>query len=145
VLYDSPSLGYVVATHQTGIDHGPTVLTYYYPFCDADVQRARARLLALDWKECVDLVFADLRRAHPDIREKTTRLDVMRWGHAMVRPRPGFLWGGARREAAKPFRGIHCAAADLSGVGLFEEAFDHGVRAAEEVLAVRARLEASFR
>jgi len=64
-------------------------------------------------------------------------LDVMRWGHAMVRPRPGFVWGGARRSAARPYRGIHFGNSDLSGVGLFEEAFYHGVRAAEEVLAAR--------
>ena len=31
VLYDSPSLGYVVATHQRCADHGPTVLTYPQP------------------------------------------------------------------------------------------------------------------
>ncbi|HEX7807291.1 MAG TPA: FAD-dependent oxidoreductase, partial [Thermoanaerobaculia bacterium] len=30
VLYESPALGYVVATHQRGIERGPTVLTYYY-------------------------------------------------------------------------------------------------------------------
>jgi len=32
---------------------------------------------------------------------------------------------------------VHFAGADLSGVALFEEAFDHGVRAAEEVLAAQ--------
>ena len=37
----------------------------------------------------------DLRRAHPEISQLTRRLDVMRWGHAMIRPRAGFLWGGA--------------------------------------------------
>jgi hypothetical protein len=62
------------------------------------------------------------------------RLDIMRWGHAMIRPKPGFIWGGARRNAARPHRGIHFAGADLSGIALFEEAFHHGVRAAEEVL-----------
>jgi hypothetical protein len=61
----------------------------------------------------------------------------MRWGHAMIRPRPGFVWGGARRAAARPYRAVHFANSDLSGVGLFEEAFYHGVRAAEEVLAAR--------
>jgi hypothetical protein len=61
----------------------------------------------------------------------------MRWGHAMIRPRPGFVWGGARAAAARPYRGVYFANADLSGVGLFEEAFYHGVRAAEEVLAAR--------
>jgi len=36
VPYESPALGYVVATHQRGLDRGPTVFTYYYPLCDAD-------------------------------------------------------------------------------------------------------------
>ena len=59
---------------------------------------------------------------------------MMRWGHAMIRPTPGFIWGADRRKAAAPFRGIHFAGADLSGVPIFEEALYHGVRAAEEVL-----------
>jgi protoporphyrinogen oxidase len=137
VFYDSPSLGYVVATHQRGLDRGPTVLTYYYPLCDANPNAARTRLLGMDWRDCVDVALTDLRRAHLDLPALVERLDVMRWGHAMIRPRPGFLWGAARRAAARPFRGIHFAHSDLSGVSLFEEAFYHGVRAAEEVLAAR--------
>ncbi|MBV9957494.1 MAG: FAD-dependent oxidoreductase, partial [Acidobacteria bacterium] len=42
VLYESPALGYVVATHQRGLDRGPTVFTYYYPLTDADPRAARA-------------------------------------------------------------------------------------------------------
>jgi len=61
---------------------------------------------------------------------------VMRWGHAMIRPRPGFMWGAARREAAKPYRGIHFAHSELSGVALFEEAFDSGLRASNEILSI---------
>jgi hypothetical protein len=137
VLYESPSLGYVTATHQRGIDRGPTVLTYYYPLCDADPGAARSRLLALGWADWADVALADLERAHPDLRGLVERLDVMRWGHAMVRPRPGFIWGRARAEAVKPFRGIHFAHSDLSGLSLFEEAFYHGIRAAEEVLSAR--------
>ncbi|HWP43320.1 MAG TPA: FAD-dependent oxidoreductase [Blastocatellia bacterium] len=135
VLYESPSLGYVVATHQRGLDYGPTIFTYYYPLCDADPREARSRLLATDWKGWADVTLTDLQRAHPDIRAQVERIDVMRWGHAMIRPRPGFLWGGARSRAREPFRGIHFAHSDLSGVALFEEAFYHGIRAAEEVLA----------
>jgi hypothetical protein len=63
----------------------------------------------------------------------------------MIRPRPGFIWGSGRRAAARPFRGIHFAGADLSGIPVFEEAFDHGVRAAEEVLATLGRLGESLR
>jgi hypothetical protein len=52
----------------------------------------------------------------------------------MIRPRPGFVWGGAREKAQRPYRGIHFAHTDLSGIALFEEALDHGVRAAGAVL-----------
>jgi hypothetical protein len=101
--------------------------------------------LAADRDACAEVALSDLERAHPEIRRLTTRLDVMRWGHGMIRPRPGFLWGGARARAARPFRGIHFAHSDLSGVALFEEALDQGVRAAEEVLAARGVPSESWR
>lgn len=135
VLWDSPSLGYVVSTHQRGLDHGPTIVTYYYPLTDPDSRVARQRLLDAGWADWVDVTLTDLERAHHDIRALAERVDVMRWGHAMIRPRPGFAWGSARQAAARPFRGIHFAHSDLSAVALFEEAMDQGVRAAEEVLA----------
>lgn len=135
VFYDSPSLGYVVATHQQGIDRGPTTLTYYYALCGSDFRAERERLLSAGRDEWADVTLADLSRAHPEIRSLTERLDVMRWGHAMVRPRPGFIWSEARRTAAQPLGAIHFANTDLSGIALCEEALDHGVRAAEEVLA----------
>ena len=137
VLYESPSLGYVVATHQRGLERGPTVFTYYYPLTDPNPREARARLLSAGRDEWADVALSDLRRAHPDIRALTRRLDVMRWGHAMIRPRVGFQWGGARLKAQRPFGPVHFANTDLSGVALFEEAFDHGLRAAEEALAAR--------
>jgi len=137
VLYDSPSLGYVAATHQRGPEFGPTVWTYYYPLCDDNPRAARERLLAQDWSQWAEVTLSDLERAHPDLRPLVERLDVMRWGHAMIRPRPGFIWGAARRDEARAFRGVHFAHSDLSGVALFEEAFYHGLRAAEEVLTER--------
>jgi phytoene dehydrogenase-like protein len=145
VIYESPSLGYVVATHQRGLDRGPTVFTYYYPLTDADPRAARTRLLSAGRDEWAEVALADLQRAHADVRTLTRRLDVMRWGHAMIRPRVGFQWGGARLKAQQPFGPIHFAHTDLSGVALFEEAFDHGLRAAEEVLAARGIKSESMR
>jgi hypothetical protein len=139
VLYESPALGYVVATHQRGLDRGPTVFTYYYPLCEDDPRSARSKLLSTDWRGWADIALTDLSRAHPEIRSLTTRLDVMRWGHAMVRPRPNFIWGGARQAASEIYRNIHFAHTDLSGLALFEEAFHQGLRAAEEILSVRSR------
>lgn len=162
VLHGSRSLGYVVATHQ--LDPGgcapapgdpcsrraprldpagppgrgaPSVWTWYLPLCDADPAAARRQLLALSWREIADLVLADLVRAHPDLEARLRRLDAWRWGHAMVRPRPGLVWGGARQRAQEPIGDIHFAHADLSALPLFEEAQYHGVRAAEAILARR--------
>ncbi len=132
VLYESPSLGYVNSTHQKGIDYGAAVFTYYYPMCAEE--NGRAKLFALDHPQLADIVLTDLARAHPNIRELTEKIDVMRWGHAMISPRTNFLWSGAREQAQKPFRNIHFAHSDLSGIALFEEAFYHGIRAAKEVL-----------
>jgi hypothetical protein len=63
-----------------------------------------------------------------------TRLDLFRWGHAMVSPRVGFVFSEARLQAARPDGSIHFAHTDLSGVPLFEEAFDQGNRAAQEIV-----------
>jgi protoporphyrinogen oxidase len=142
VAFDSPSLGYVVATHQRGVDHGPTVLTYYFPLLDDNPRAGRTRLLSLGWSDWADVALSDLERMHPDIRPLVDRLDVMRWGHAMIRPSVGFRFGPARAAATRPYGNVHFAHSDLSGMPLFEEAFYHGLRAAEEVLEARnARFE----
>ena len=59
----------------------------------------------------------------------------MRWGHAMIRPRPGFVWGAARRRLLNTRDRVLFANSDLSGCSIFEEANYRGVLAAERVLA----------
>ena len=135
VLYESPSLGYVNSTHQKGIDYGAAIFTYYYPMCAEE--NARAKLFGLSHRELADIVLTDLSRAHPNIRELTEKIDVMRWGHAMISPRTNFLWNGAREQAQKPFRNIYFAHSDLSGIALFEEAFYHGVRVVNEIISAK--------
>ncbi len=137
IIYRSPALGYVVSTHQRGLDHGPTVLTYYYPVLAETAVKARKLTGQLGWKEWAEIALTDLERAHPDVRRYTKRIDIARYGHAMIQPRPGFVWGGSRAAAATPYRGIHFAHSDLSGVALFEEAFYRGVLAGEAVLTKR--------
>ena len=135
MIYDSPGIGYVVATHQRlRTAPGPTVLTYYLPLSGQPPGAARERLLATSREEWAEAVLADLERPHPEIRDLATRLDVFRWGHAMVRPVPGFLWSPARTAFAAPRGRVHFAHSDLSGMSLFEEAVYWGARAAEAVL-----------
>ncbi|MDA1093552.1 MAG: NAD(P)-binding protein [Acidobacteria bacterium] len=135
VLYGSPSLGYVVATHQNlRIAPGPSVLTYYRPLSVPNPEVARIWMLDQSWDDWVSLILADLSQAHPDIESLVTHVDVMLWGHAMIRPVPGFVWGPSRRGAAAPYGAVRFAHSDMSGISLFEEAQYHGVRAAEAVM-----------
>ncbi len=136
VLYDSKSLGYVVATHQRerADDHGPTVLTWYYPMVGHDVASERAKLLATTYEDWHGLFMADLLPAHAGLAGQVERLEVMRWGHAMIRPTPGFIWGPARAAAQSSIGTLHFAHSDLGGLALFEEANFHGVSAAEKIL-----------
>jgi hypothetical protein len=136
VLFDSPSLGYVSARHQALRDVGADVWTYYLPLTGGDPRRDRERLLANDHATWSSAIVADLSQAHPDLGEHLERIDLYKWGHAMVRPTPGFLQGAARKAAERAHMDrVHFAHSDLSGIALFEEAQDRGVLAAERVLA----------
>ncbi|HET9934333.1 MAG TPA: FAD-dependent oxidoreductase [Polyangiaceae bacterium] len=137
VLFDSVALGYVVATHQTLADSGPSVWTYYRPFWEHAEPEARKILRSLDHATAAEAVLADLSRAHENLESCVERLDVYRWGHAMVTPLPGFIWGEERRSAAAPQGRVVFAHSDLSGLPLLEEAFDRGVSAGEEVARQR--------
>jgi phytoene dehydrogenase-like protein len=136
VIMKSASLGYVVATHQRlGQPPPKSVWTYYQPFPEGDPADRRKWILERSWDDWKTLVLDDLRRCHPDIEDRVTRLDVMRWGHAMIRPVPGFIWGKAREESKAAVGPIVFAHSDLSGISIFEEAFHQGIRAAGQTLA----------
>jgi len=135
VVYQGASLGYVVATHQTLQDEGPTIFTYYQPLVDSNPAVARQRLAVAEHAATWDAITAEFGEAHPDLRDHVTRMDVWHFGHAMIRPVPGFISGCARQKAAQPFGRIHFAHTDLSGLPLLDEAHFHGVRAADAVLA----------
>ncbi len=146
VLHDGAGLGYVVATHQQlRVRPGATVITYYRAFAEADSRGVRQRLLKTSRDAWAREILAELSAPHPELREITTRLDVFRHGHAMIRPLPGLIWGDAspRRELTEPRPSgsglgvgrIRLAHADLSGMSLFEEASYRGALAAEQSLA----------
>jgi hypothetical protein len=135
VIYDSPTLGYVVASHQSLRTYqDETVLTFYHALSDDPPNEARRRLLQTDWNGWSDFIIKDLSRPHPELPSLITRIDMFRWGHAMVKPRTGFLWGEARRRAGDSRGNIHFAHSDLSGFSLFEEAQYRGLLAAEKVM-----------
>src|SRR5260370_3587836 len=136
VIYDSPALGYVVATHQSlssQVDR--SVWTYYWSLAQGAPTENRRLLLDKDWGYWKKAILNDLERAHPDIRACVSRIDIMRLGHAMVRPTPGFLFSEQRKRLAHHRAGnTWFANSDLSGISIFEEAQDRGCRAAEGAL-----------
>lgn len=134
------SLGYVLATHGEGRErHGPgAVLTYYEPLCADDpagLATKRQRLLAGDLAHWSAHVEAALSAMHPGIAGHIAQIAVTRWGHAMIRPAPGLLFGDALALARAPIGRVRPCAADVAGLPLFEEAFYQGVGAAEAALA----------
>lgn len=135
MIYGGKGLGYVDATHQSfSQKRRRSVWTYYLPLTGGpDAQRAAAYKRSLaEWRE---LCLSDLERALPGLRKHVSRLDGWVWGHGMILPKPGFIWGAERRAAAKPIGPVHFAHSDLSGLSIFEEAQDRGVRAAEAVMS----------
>lgn len=138
VLYHGDSLGYINATHQSLSSRiTSTVLTYYLPLCKSPPSEARKEMLRKSHAEWSSLILKDLGRAHPTIERSNTQLDIWLWGHAMIRPKPGLVWG-EHRKAAKASQGrIHFAHSDMSGISIFEEAQYWGVRAADRVLGVK--------
>jgi protoporphyrinogen oxidase len=132
VLFDAAGLGYVDASHQLTPPRSETVLTYFRAYGGPDPRAARAELLAAPWENLAWDVMEDLRAAHPDLRDQTTRLDVTIWGHAMPRPEPGFL-GPSPFEPSTELGDapVVWGHADAAGIALFEEAQAAGLRAAE--------------
>ena len=91
-------------------------------------------------------VVDDLARAHPDLPRKVTRVDLMRYGHAMAIPAPGVRGSAALAALARHRAGrVHFAHSDLAGYSVFEEAFHHGgVAGRAAAAALSARISASI-
>jgi monoamine oxidase len=121
-------LGYVDARHQ-GLERvpGATVLTHYRAF---GVQPGRRKhLYEQPWSYWRDTVLNEMSLAHPDLPAKTTRIDIMRYGHAMSVPVPGVRSSAALNALQQPITThprLRFAHSDLSGYSVFEEAFTHG-------------------
>src|SRR5262249_40432587 len=81
VIYESPSLGYVEATHQQIQQiKEKKVLTYSCPPPHPAPAPARQWAFPRKHADWVADILADLRKVHPDIETLTDRIDIMLWG-----------------------------------------------------------------
>ena len=144
MIHGSPGLGYVDAMHQSlQRVPGATVLTYYAAL--GDVPDGRRKLLEQPWSHWRDTILTELSVPHPDLRDKLTRIDITRYGHAMAVPVPGMLALGRlwNKNGTSPASNGHSslsiyehmtpaegrlrfAHSDWSGYSVFEEAFTRG-------------------
>lgn len=135
VAYGRRMLGYVVATHQhLDIHPRQTVITAYWPLDHLPPAAARAEALARDAASWKEKIAQEILHLHPDLAGAIRRIDLRLWGHAMIRPRPGFIWSKARRQALRQQPPLFYAHSDMAGISIFEEAYTYGVNAAEAAI-----------
>ena len=136
VFLDSPTLGYVDAMHQSLRTHvDRTVWTFYWALAEGSPAQNRQLLLEKDWAYWKEAILNDLERVHRDIRQCVSHIDIMRMGHAMIRPAVGSIFSEERRRIMRFHDRVFFGNSDLSAISIFEEAQYHGVEAAQEVLA----------
>jgi hypothetical protein len=136
VMYGAKGLGYIYDQHQSLQQvQSKKVITYYYSFSSSDVKKSRKDLYykkSAHWKQ---LVFDDLKMAHPNIESVTEEINIHLLGHGMISPVPGFIFGTAKKEASQNIDGkIFFAHSDLSGISIFEEAFHQGINVVNQIV-----------
>ncbi|MFM8911461.1 MAG: FAD-dependent oxidoreductase, partial [Flammeovirgaceae bacterium] len=137
VIYQSQSLGYVNANHQhlSQTSANKKVLTYYLPLPDYPYNQTRLQIRERSWDTWIVELLSDLSKPHPNIRTEVEEANVWIWGHGMISPPPGFIFGEARRHSQGSVgEKIFFAHSDLSGISIFEEAFYWGTKAALDVI-----------
>lgn len=140
VSYYSDSLGYVVATHQNiSTREGASVITYYYPLSKDGAHLERAHLQKAESSDWIKIITSDLERMHPGISADIISIDLWPWGHGMIRPSVGYLWGIDRQKMKLDCGRVSFAHSDMSGISNFEEAQFQGVEAAKKILAEQSK------
>ncbi len=110
----------------------PNTLSCYCPLLG---DGRRSELLSTSFEEYEQRILDDLEKVVPGVRETVTGVDIYRWGHAMLAPGKGFVFGEARVGAQAPEGRIHFACHDVDGLPAFENAVGAAYRATAEVAA----------
>lgn len=135
VRFGTETLGYVNATHQNQAQPGSqTVITFYHAWTEGTAREARKRIRDMSDFELQKFIFNELEKIHPEIQKHVYGIDCKIWGHGMIVPEVGFLWGRRRQSAPRFQNGIIFAHSDMSGISVFEEAHYQGHQASLEVL-----------
>lgn len=136
VIYGGRTLGYVHATHQSLLQQGAyRQMTVYLPLATKSAAEERKAAFSQSYKNWLELILQDLKRAHPDLAERIEYADIWLWGHGMIAPTVNYLFSGIREQlAASVGQQVYFAHSDLAGMSIFEEAFYQGLHAARKMM-----------
>ena len=141
IVYGSPSLGYVVASHQHLHVARPsyTIFTAYTALNHDSPANVRRQLLAAGPRDLLDIAAQDLLTAYGGKRfwQHVAHIDLTIRAHAMSVPSAGYLTQPTLIALRQHQSRLHFAHSDLSGYSVFEEAAWWGVEAARRILAQR--------
>ena len=136
-MYGSPSLGYVVASHQHLHVAKPshTIFTAYTALNHDSPANVRRQLLAAEPRDLLDIAAQDLLTAYgKPFWQHVAHIDLTIRAHAMSVPSAGYLTQPTLIALRQPTSRLHFAHSDLSGYSVFEEAAWWGVTAAQRIL-----------
>lgn len=137
VIYNAFGLGYIYNQHQS-LSAQPSIpfsITYYAALCQKDLLTERKQLYSWTDEKWKKIILNDLEKAHYKITDAVTNIELHKKGHGMISPTPGFIFSDELQQARKSMANkVYFAHSDLSGISIFEEAFDQGINAAKHVL-----------
>ena len=142
IVYGSPSLGYVVASHQHLHVARPsyTIFTAYTALNHDSPQNIRRWLLKAGEEELLAHAAQDLIQAYgPSFWHQVASVDISIRGHGMSSPAPGYLTQPTLLQLRQHHSRLTFAHSDLSSYSVMEEAVYWGVEAAKKILHPSAR------
>lgn len=107
-------------------------------YCPLIGDGRRSELIDTTFEEYEKQLLTDLEKVVPGITDTVTGIDLYRWGHAMLQPRVGFVFGASRVGSQAPEGRISFSGHDVDGLPAFENAVGAAFRAADEVMALLA-------
>lgn len=137
VIHGAKGLGYIYNQHQSLQQiQDKKVITYYFSFSTPDCAKARKDIYKKPKEFWKQMVFNDLKMAHPNIEEVTQSIDIHLLGHGMISPKKDFFFDQNKQSAAQDIEEtIYFAHSDLSGISIFEEAFHQGINVVNKILS----------
>lgn len=105
-------------------------------YCPLVGEGKRSELLSTPYEDYEKQVLDALEAVLPGVRETVTGVDIYRWGHGMLAPVKGFVFGASRVGSQAPEGRISFANHDVDALPAFENAVGAAFRAADEVVAL---------